>query len=100
MLIAILILMITSACSLLDPFVDRRRNAGIENINNLYVGRSTPEAPAICYNGLITDAKTIQNLADEQCRLHETGTHAVKTHTTKFSCKMFLPSHDYFKCVK
>ena len=100
MLITIFILTITSACSLLEPFVDRRRNAGVEDIKNLYVGRSTPEMPAICYNSLFTDDLQIQELADAECKKHNTGTHAVKTHTTKFTCKIFLPSHDYFKCIK
>ena len=56
MLITIFILILTTSCSLLEPFVDRRRNAGVENIENLYVGRSTPSEPAICYNGLLSDA--------------------------------------------
>lgn len=99
MLITIFIFFLTS-CSLLEPFVDRRRNAGVENIENLYVGRSTPSSPAICYNGLITKEQQIQELADAECKKHNTGTSAVKTHTTRFTCKMFLPSHDYFKCVK
>ena len=100
MLISIFILMFVASCSLLETFVDRRRNAGAENIKKLYVGRSTPSEPAICYNGLFTDEAKIQNLADNECKKHNTGTHAVKTHTTKFTCKMFLPTHDYFKCIK
>ena len=100
MTITIFILIFTTSCSLLDPFVDRRRNAGVEDIKNLYVGRSTPTHPAICYNGLIADEKQIQALADAECQKHNTGSKAVKTHTSKFTCKMFLPSHDYFKCIK
>ena len=100
MLITIFILILTTSCSLLEPFVDRRRNAGVENIKNLYVGRSTPSEPAICYNGLLADEAKIQQLADAECNKHNTGTHAVKIHTSRFTCKMFLPSHDYFKCVK
>ncbi|MBQ7303361.1 MAG: hypothetical protein IJW75_00380 [Alphaproteobacteria bacterium] len=100
MLITIFILILTTSCSLIQPFVDRRRNAGVEDIKKLYVGRSTPSSPAICYNPLITNSQEIQALADAECKKHNTGTHAIKTHTTKFTCKMFLPSHDYFKCVK
>jgi hypothetical protein len=100
MLIVLFILCLTAACSLVEPFVDRRRNAGVENINDLYVGRSTPTSPAICYNGLIADDEQIQALADKECEKHNTGTHAVKTHSTNFTCKIFLPSHAYFKCVK
>lgn len=100
MTIILFILIFSASCSLLDPFVDRRRNAGVENVKHLYVGRSTPENPAVCYNGLITDDEQIQALADAECKKHNTGTRAVKTHTSRFTCKMFLPSHDYFKCVK
>lgn len=100
MLITIFILILTTSCSLLEPFVDRRRNAGVENIKDLYIGRSTPSNPAICYNGLITDEQSIQELANNECKKHNTGTHAIKTHTTNFTCKIFLPTHDYFKCIK
>ena len=98
--ITIFILFFVSSCSLFEPFIDRRRNAGVEDIKNLYVGRSTPTNPAVCYNGLITNETEIQALADAECKKHNTGTKAVKTHTSKFTCKMFLPSHDYFECVK
>ena len=97
---SIFILFSVTACSLVEPFVDRRRNAGVENIKNLYQGRSTPEAPAICYNGFISDEEQIQALADNECKKHNTGTKAIKTHTSKFTCKIFLPSHDYFKCIE
>ena len=100
MLITIFILLFTTSCSQFEPFVDRKRNAGVVNIKHLYTGRSTPTNPAICYNGLFSNDEYIQSLADLECKKHNTGTHAVKTHTTKFSCKIFMPSHDYFKCVK
>lgn len=93
------IFLFSAGCSLLDPFVDRRRNAGAEDIRHLYVGRSRPEAPAVCYNGLWTDEKTIQEIADAECLKQKTGSHAQKTNQTSFTCKMFLPTHAYFKCV-
>ncbi len=96
---AILIVCGLSACALFDPFVDRRRNAGAQDISHLYVGKSKINAPAICYNGLWTDEQTLQNMADDECQKHNTGTHAIKTHKTSFSCKLFLPSHAYYKCV-
>lgn len=98
--LAVLILCGLSACSLFEPFVDRRRNAGAQDISRLYVGKSKPAAPAVCYNGLWTDKQTLQNLADAECKKHKTGTHAEWVKKTSFSCKLFLPSHAYYKCVK
>ena len=85
---------------MLDPFVDRRREAGAKTEAALYVGASKPDAPAICYNKLTTDYETIQNLANEECRKHKTGTHAVQTKETLFTCRLLLPNHLYFKCQK
>ena len=88
------------ACSIFEPFIDRRRNAGETDITKLYVGRSTPEAPAVCANGLWTSDEKIQALADAECVKHQTGTHAVKTDVSHFTCKLLLPTHTYFKCEK
>jgi len=85
-------------CSLFEPFVDRRRNAGAPNPSELYVGRSTPEKPAVCYNILTTDYAAVKKLADEECVKHKTGTHAVPVRQTQFTCRLFLPTHIYFKC--
>jgi len=93
-----LLCLLISACSLLDPFVDRRREAGAPTMDKLYVGKSKPEAPAICYNKWTTDFETIQNMADEECRKHKTGNHAIQTKETLFSCRLLLPHHLYFKC--
>ena len=54
-------------CSQLDPFIDRRRNAGEKDMTKLYVGRSTPENPAVCYNILTTSYAEVKKLADEGC---------------------------------
>ena len=88
------------SCSLLDPFVDRRRNAGERDISKLYVGKSTPEQPAICYNSWTTDYATVKKLADEECLKHKTGTQAVPLKQTHFTCRLFLPTHIYFQCKK
>lgn len=100
MLIALIVLGSITACSLFEPFVDRRRNAGAQTKQALYVGRSKPEAPAVCYNGLWTDEEELQQLADAECRKQGTGTRAEKTDTSAFSCKLFLPSHAYYQCVQ
>lgn len=97
---SLLIVCSICSCSLFEPFVDRRRNAGVQDVRFLYVGRSQTDAPAICYNGLWTNQKTLQELADAECRKHGTGTHAEKVDNSFFTCKMFLPSHAYYKCVK
>lgn len=87
-----------ASCSLFQPFVDRRRNAGVWNKERLYVGESKENAPAICYNGLITDFAKLQEMADDECQKNGKGSHAVFDRETKFSCRLFLPSHVYFKC--
>lgn len=96
----ILLLFFVSACSLVEPFVDRRRNAGEADLSKLYVGRSTLSEPAVCSNDLWTSQDQIQALADEVCLKNGTGTHAVQTHKTHFTCKFLLPTHTYFKCEK
>ncbi len=93
------ILLFLTACSLFEPFIDRRRNAGAD-LEHLYVGRSKPESPAICYNGLWTTEDELQALADAECQKHGTGVRAEKTGTTTLTCKLFLPTHAYYKCVK
>lgn len=94
------LLLFLNACSLFDPFVDRRRNAGERNMDLLYVGESKPNAPAVCYNKLWTDYTEIKKLADEECVKQHTGTHAEPVNQTVFTCRFFIPNHFYFKCIK
>ena len=86
-----------SACSFWQPYVDRRRNAG-NPPDRLYVGRSTPYNPSICYNGWVSDVNEVQKLADEECLKHKTGDKAVLLQTSSFDCKIFVPSRANFKC--
>ena len=92
--------LLLSACSILPPFVDRQRNAGVRDMSKLYVGKSTPEEPAVCYNGWTTTYEEVKKLADEECVKHKTGTYAVPTKMTSFSCRLLIPNHVYFKCVR
>lgn len=96
----ITLVLFLSACSLFEPFVDRRRNAGEMDVSKLYVGRSTLTEPAVCSNGLWTKQADVQALADEVCIKNNTGTHAVLVRKTHFTCKLLLPTHTYFKCEK
>lgn len=91
---------LASACSQLDAFVDRRREAGAKTPDRLYVGASTPEAPAVCYNSLLTPYKEVKKLADEECVRQKTGTHAEPVRQTLFTCRLLVPNHFYFKCEK
>jgi len=100
MVFTLTVLFVLSACSVFQPFVDRRRNAGQTDVSKLYVGRSTPDEPAVCANGLWTTDEKIQQLADEECAKHHPNTHAVLTHKTHLTCKLLLPTHTYFKCEK
>ena len=86
-----------SACSFWQPYVDRRRNAG-NPPDRLYVGRSTPYNPSICYNGWVSDVNEVQKLADEECLKYKTGDKAVLLQTSSFDCKIFVPSRANFKC--
>lgn len=93
-------LALLGGCSLLDPFVDRRREAGAKTPETLYIGASKPEMPAICYNRLVTPFAEVQKMANEECVRQETGTHAVPVKQTVFTCRVLIPNHYYFKCEK
>lgn len=85
-----------SACSQVQPFEDRRREPGTEYV---YVGASKPDRPAICYNPLFYDKAEIKVMADELCQKHKSGTHAEEVDNDVFSCRLFVPSKAYYKCV-
>lgn len=87
-------------CNTLDPYVDRRRNPGTSDISKLYTGRSKIDAPAICYNPLLSNMEKLQTMADEECTKHNTGTHAEFINKEEFSCKLLLPTTAFYKCVK
>ena len=88
------------ACGVLDPYIDRRRNPGTSNPDKLYVGQSKPDAPAVCYNPLLSDMESIQKIADEECAKHDKKTHAEFVNKNNFSCKVLLPTTAFYKCVK
>lgn len=100
MLLACITLLSISACALFDPFVDRRREPGTMDKEKLYVGSSTPSEPAICYNSAITSMEEVQKLADEECVKHQTGDRAMLVDNTVLTCRVLLPNHAHFKCVK
>ena len=93
------LLLLTSACSLTNPYVDRRRNAG-EPKERLYTGLSTPAAPVICYNKLQTEFAELQKMADAECVKQGTGSRAEFEEKRHFVCRLLTPSYAKFKCVK
>ena len=97
LIISSALILTLSACSFWQPYVDRRRNAG-NPPDRLYVGRSTPYNPSICYNGWVSDVNEVQKLADEECLKYKTGDRAVLLQTSSFDCKIFVPSRANFKC--
>ncbi len=97
--IALLVSLLCS-CSQFRPFVDRRREAGAKDAAHLYVGASTPQNPAVCYNSLYTPYADVKKLADEVCISEKTGTHATPVRQTYFTCRLLVPNHFYFKCEK
>lgn len=98
-LLTIAVLCATGACSMLNPFVDRRREAGVKDLAYLYVGESTPENPAICYNKLTSNFEQIQKMADEECVKNQTGNKAIFVDKSVFTCRVLIPNHLYFKCI-
>ena len=97
--IILILVLFLNACSLFDPFVDRRREAGARDIEHLFVGKSETDAPAICYNKLTTSIEEVKRLADEECIRHRTGAYAVPVKQTIFTCRLFVPNHLFFKCM-
>ena len=87
-------------CTILSPYIDRRRNPGVSDMRYLYIGKSTPTNPAVCYNPLVSNDSRLQQLADEECAKHNTGTHATFVKKNYFSCKLLLPAVAYYKCEK
>ena len=94
-----LFVLFLGGCGILQPFVDRRRNPG-QDSTHLYVGPSKPKTPVICYNALLTDDETLQQMANEECLKHNTGTKAELVKKRHFDGRLLLPSHAYYKCVK
>ena len=97
--VILILVLFASGCSIVEPFVDRRREAGAEDMTRLYVGESTPEKPAVCYNILTTDYPTVKKLADDECKKYGTGTEAKPFKQTAFTCRLLVPSHIYFNCI-
>lgn len=93
------LLLLTAACSLTNPYIDRRRNAG-EPKERLYEGLSTPTAPVICYNKLQTEFAELQKMADAECVKHGTGNRAEFEEERYFVCRLLTPGYVKFKCVK
>lgn len=91
---------LVAACGILEPFVDRRRNPGVQDISKLYSGPSTPQKPVICYNPLYSDEAELQALADSECQKQQTGDYAEFVKKTHFDGKLLLPSHAHYQCVK
>ena len=86
-------------CSLLNPYIDRRRNPGVQDAALLYSGPSKPEAPVVCYNGLWSSDEELQELATAECIKQGTGDYAEFLQKTHLDGKLLLPSHAYYKYV-
>ena len=89
-----------AGCSILNPYVDRRRNPGVQDVARLYSGPSTPEKPVICYNPIYSSQEDLQKMADAECQKHKTGARAEFVKKTRFDGKLLLPYHNHYKCVK
>ena len=85
-------------CSLMEPYVDRRRDAG-QPLDRLFVGKSQLDAPVICFNPLYSEVDEVQKMADEECVRNEKGNRAESVNKESFACTLLTPSYMYFKCV-
>lgn len=99
LVISTIFLLILCGCGMLNPYIDRRRNPGVQDITLLYSGPSKPEAPVICYNGLWSSDEELQEVATAECIKQGTGDHAEFLQKTHFDGKLLLPSHAYYRCV-
>ena len=99
LVISTIFLLILCGCGMLNPYIDRRRNPGTQDISQLYSGPSKPDAPVVCYNGLLSSDEDLQELATAECVKHGTGNYAEFLQKTHFDGKLLLPSHAYYKCV-
>ncbi len=97
--ICALMLIVTAGCSWVQPFVDRRRNAGAP-AERLYVGMSRPDRPVICYNGWVSDFDELQKMADQECVRQKAGDYAEPEKQSFFTCRILTPAAYQFKCVK
>lgn len=97
--ISTLFILSICGCGLLNPYIDRRRNPGVQNITQLYSGPSRPEAPVVCYNGWWSSDEELQELATAECIKQQTGNYAEFQKKTHLDGKLLLPSHAYYKCV-
>lgn len=90
----ILILSFLVASCAGSPFVDKRREAGtIET-----VGESTLDMVAICYHPKKATTKQIYQLAKKECA--KTKRTPKLHHKTSFTCRLTIPNHVYYKCIK
>lgn len=89
-----------ASCSIMNPYIDRRRNPGTQNLSELYSGPSTPEKPVVCYNPLYSVEAELKIIADEECRKYQTGDEAQFIKITKFDGKLLLPYHAHYQCIK
>ena len=89
-----------SACTAFEPYIDRRREAGGLANGALYIGKSAPEKPAVCYNKFYSSFEEVKAVADASCVENNTGTHAEPLEERVFSCTFATPAVYYFECKK
>ena len=87
-----------SACSVFEPYIDRRREAGGLADGALYVGKSKPEKPAVCYNKLYSSFEEVKAVADASCIENKTGVYAEPISENVIGCTLVTPSVYYFEC--
>lgn len=84
-------MLMLSACSQFDPFVDSRREAG----QVARVGSSMPDKPVVCY-GVVGTQPDFDALANNECA--KKNKKAVFETMESFSCKIFTPQKAIYRC--
>ena len=91
-IVKIVLLLGMTGCSLTDPFVDARREAGqVEP-----VGSSTDDYPVICYG--FSSQEEVDQLAQNECS--KTNRQSVFIRKENFSCSLFMPQKAIYQCVQ
>ena len=93
-LILLSLLILVSACSQLEPFVDTRREAGKETP----IGQSTPNRIAVCYNPIWSSRTEAEELAKVECK--KTNRTATYNETKWFSGYLVTPATAFYTCKK
>lgn len=96
LLAAALLAATLAACGLVDPYVLRPDEFNRDSPTfNKPLADGQPVS--ICYSGLVTDAQTVQGIADTQCAQYDKRAMLLSTDVAR--CPLLTPVEAMFACV-